>query len=89
MNKYNTLVRQAMSDKYVECTKKKCEIGRKYNDLYNLLNSDEGITLPYETYLKLQKDLEYYDKEHERLKIELDIWFQAREICMEIADDVF
>lgn len=64
-------------------------MARKYNDLYLLLSSDEGRKLPYETYVKLQKDLEYYDKEHERLKVELDIWGQAREICMELADEVF
>ena len=89
INKYNTTVRCAMSDKYVECTKKKCEIGRKYNDLYSLLHSVEGKNLPYNQYLKLQKELEYYDREHHRLQIELSIWGEARDICMDIADEVF
>ena len=89
MDRYNTLVRHAMSDKYVECTKKKCEIGKKLNDLYSFLNSSEGENLPHNYYLKLQKDLEHYEREHERLKIELNIWGEAREICMDIADEVF
>lgn len=88
INKYNTAVRRAMSDKYVECTNKKCEIGRKIHDLYSLLHSDEGKNLPYRQYRKLETDLKCYEQEHNRLRIELDIWSEAREICMDLADDM-
>lgn len=88
INKYNTAVRRAISNKYVECTKKKCEIGRKMTDLYSLLHSEEGRNLPYGQYVKLETDLEYYEREHTRLRIELDIWSEAREICMDIADEM-
>lgn len=88
IDKYNTAVRHAMSDKYVECTKQKNEIGRKVNELYSLLHSEESKNLPYRQYVKLETDLEYYEREHNRLRIELDIWSEAREICMDLADDM-
>ena len=88
INKYNTAVRRAISDKYVECTNKKCEIGRKIHDLYSLLHSDEGKNLSYRKYRKLEADLEYYEREHDRLRIELDIWSEAREICMDLVDEM-
>ena len=88
MNKYNTAVRRAMSDKYVECVNQKNEAWRKINELDSKLNSKEGKQLPYEEYVKLQKDLDYYERTHRRLKIEQDIWDQAREICMELADEM-
>ena len=88
LNKYNTTVRRAMSDKYVECVKQKNEAWRKVNELDSKLKSKEGMRLPYEEYVKLQKDLDYYERTHRRLKIEQDVWDQAREICMELADEM-
>lgn len=88
LDKYNTAVRLAMSDKYVEYGKERCKIGAKINELDSLLNSDEGKKLPYETYVKLQNDLAYYEQAHERLSIQQDIWGQARDICMDIADEM-
>lgn len=41
-NKYNTAVRRAMSDKYVECVNQKNEAWRKVNELDSKLNSKEG-----------------------------------------------
>ena len=87
-NKYNTAVRRAMSDKYVECVNQKNEAWRKVNELDSKLNSKEGKRLPYEEYVKLQKDLDFYERMHRRLKIEQNIWDQAREICMELADEM-
>lgn len=84
MNKYNTAVRRAMSDKYVDCVKHKNEAWRKINEL----DSKEGRKLPYEEYIKLQKDLDFYEQTHRRLRIEQNIWDQAREICMEFADEM-
>lgn len=88
MNKYNTAVRRAMSDKYVDYVKQKNEAWRKINELDSKLNSKEGRKLPYEEYIKLQKDLYFYEQTHRRLKIEQNIWDQAREICMELANDM-
>ena len=88
MNKYNTAVRRAMSDKYIECVQKKIEAWQKINELDSKLKSKEGMRLPYEEYVKLQKDLDYYERTHRRLKIEQDIWDKAREICMELADEM-
>lgn len=88
MNKYNTAARRAMSDKYIDCVKQKNEAWRKINELDSKLNSKEGRQLPYEEYVKLQKDLDFYEQTHRRLKIEQNIWDQAREICMELSDDM-
>lgn len=87
LNKYNTAVRRAMSDKYVECTKKKSEVSNRIVCLMKKLN-DGMDTLSYREYNGLLNEKVMLDNEYELLKIQINIWDQAREICMDLADEM-
>ena len=86
MKKYNTLVRQAISDKYVECSKTKAMVIKERRLLVSRLEL-ETKTLPYREYIELQKKVEQMGKEIEELSIQLNVWDMAREICLNVADD--
>ena len=87
-NRYNTKVRQAMSDKYKETSKKKAELE---NELYAIsiqLTKDEiKKTMTYSEYMELNQQAKVIQTEIDRLNIERDVWDKAREICMDIADE--
>lgn len=87
-NRYNTKVRQAMSDKYKETSKKKAELE---NELYAIslqLTKDEiKKTMAYSEYMELNRQAKVIQTEIYRLNIECDVWDKAREICMDIADE--
>jgi hypothetical protein len=48
----------------------------------------EKGTLSYEEYIRLQKKTETMAKEIEELSIQLNVWDMAREICLNVADEV-
>lgn len=88
LNCYSTLVRQAMSDKYVECAKRRGELYREGFIIYNRLEKEQD-TLSYRQYMELKAELEQVrQQEHDEI-VKRDVWDQAREICMECADEVF
>ena len=88
LNRYSTLVRQAMSDKYVECAKRRSELYREGFIIYNRLEKEQD-TLSYRQYMELKAELEQVrQQEHDEI-VKRDVWDQAREICMECADEVF
>lgn len=86
INKYNTRVRQAISDEYVKCSKRKQEIFQRINDIESELK-DKGESLTRKEYKDLVKEryslLELYKLED----VKLDVWDKAREICLNNADD--
>lgn len=86
MKKYNTLVRQAISDKYVECSKTKSMVSKERQLIISRLELEKE-TLPYNEYIRLQKKAETMAKEIEELSIQLNVWDMAREICLNVADD--
>lgn len=87
INKYNTAVRQTMSDKYVECTKRKCAISREMIEIDRKLKDGEE-SLSYREYMELSSRYTSLSEEYKRVSFELDIWDQAREICLELADEM-
>lgn len=88
LNRYNALVRQAMSNKYVECAKRRGELYREGFIIYNRLEKEQD-TLSYRQYMELKAELEQVrQQEHDEI-VKRDIWDQAREICIECADEVF
>ena len=88
LNRYSALVRQAMSDKYVECAKRRGELYREGFIIYNKLEKEQD-TLSYRQYMELKAELEQVrQQEHDEI-VKRDVWDQAREICMECADEVF
>lgn len=88
LNRYSTLVRQAMSDKYVECTKRKVAIHKELIETAERL-ANEKETLPYQEYVELQREYELVERKYYNELLKRSIWDQAREICMECADEMF
>lgn len=88
LNRYSTLVRQAMSDKYVECAKLKNELTERILDIHERL-VNEKCTLPYQDYVDLQEEYERLERGYHDQRVMLYVWDQAREICIERADEVF
>lgn len=86
-NRYNTRVRQAMSDKYVDYTWQSNEKHKECQQLENRLFNEQDI-LTYKEYKMLQRELEECKREYEKLKIQADTWGMARELTMDVADEV-
>ena len=87
-NRYNTKVRQAMSNKYKETSKKKADLENELYLVSHQLSSNEAKnTKTYKEYLDLRQKAETIQREINRLSIEREIWNKAREICMDIADE--
>ena len=86
INKYNTRVRQAISDNYVEYSKTKSMLVRERANVVERLKLEEK-TLSYKDYISLQERADRLAKEIEELNIQIDIWDKAREICLNIADE--
>lgn len=86
-NRYNTKVRRAMSDRLKKCSKDKYEAERRIIDINN-----EFLTKQHEfTYVQaceLIEERKRLEKDIERLTIERNLWDAAREICMDIADEM-
>ena len=87
MDKYNTKVRQAISDKYVECSKSRAK-AMKESEKISLQLAYETDGLTYKQYLELNNKLVCLNKEIERLGVEIDTWDKAREICLNVADEM-
>ena len=86
INKYNTRVRQAISDELVKCSRRKQEYKNKHACIMVRLASEKD-TLPYSEYMQLAKERDFLVKMQEVEDIKLDIWDMAREICLNIADE--
>lgn len=87
IEKYNTRVREAMSEEYVKSSKKKAQLQREYEKVLERLDT-EASTLCYNEYITLQKRSEDLKRQYEDEQIRFDIWDQAREICLNVADEV-
>lgn len=87
IEKYNTRVRQVISDNYIEYSKTKAMAEREREAVIERLRTEKG-TLPYSDYVSLQEKAERLAKEIEELNIQIDIWDKAREICLNIADEM-
>lgn len=87
MEKYNTRVRQTMSDEYVKCSKRKCQLLKEYEEVAERLKTEKD-TLSYRQYKGLECEADKLKRKYENEKIRLDVWDQAREICLNIADEV-
>ena len=88
INRYNTKVRQAMSNKYTETSKKKADLENEWCLISQQLSSNEAKnTKTYKEYLEMKQKAETIQREINRLSIEREVWDEAREICMDIADE--
>lgn len=84
--RYNTKVRQAISDAYVDTSKEKSKLSVRLWDIVDSLENNKD-TMTYSEYVALRKEAADIEKQIERLSIELDVWDRAREICLNVADE--
>lgn len=84
---YNTKVRQAISDEYVKYSKKESEVIKNIEQIALRLANEKDI-LTYSEYLKLKNEAESLQRKAEKLQIEIDIWDKARELCLNVADEL-
>lgn len=87
INWYNTKVRQTISDKLVECSKNRAEAMKEFEKT-SLRLANEMDILTYKQYLELKDKASYLHKEIEMLSVEIDTWDKAREICLNLADEM-
>lgn len=87
INKYNTRVRQVISDNYMEYSKTRAMAEKERERVIKRLQL-ESKTLPYKDYISLQEKADSLTKEIEELTIQIDIWDKAREICLNVADEM-
>lgn len=85
-DKYNTLVRQAISDEYVRCSKERKSIQDKIIDASQRLANGKDI-LSYSEYVELKSYVAELESQYSSLTVELNTWDKAREICLNIADE--
>ena len=88
--RYNTRVRQAISDKYVACNKRRQEITKQIIDARDKLRAymNGDATLTYLEYIDLKSSIDMYDNELRRLEVESVVWNEAREVCLDIEDEM-
>lgn len=90
IDRYNTRIRQAVSDKYVECNKKKREITQQImtarRKLIAYMDGDE--TLTYREYIDLKSSIDNLYREDDKLDIQIAVWDEARELCLNIEDEM-
>lgn len=85
--RYNTRIRQAISDEYVKCSNERNQISKKCIEIEEKLQN--GVNkLTYEQYVFLDKKLNDLQKEYSELTIKINVWEEAREICLNIADEM-
>lgn len=86
IGKYNTRIRQAISDEFVRCSKERIEVQTEILSINKQL-ADEKDTMPHSVYCYLKERAAWLEKRLRDLCIELNTWDKAREICLNIADD--
>lgn len=86
MNQYYSKIRRAISDNYMEYLKTKSMAEKERERVIERLKFDKNLL--HTDYLYLQEKEERLTKEIEELNIQIDIWDKAREICLNIADEM-
>ena len=90
INRYNAAIRKAISAKYVECGKREAEINQEELELQaKLTRVMDGLeVIPYQEYIDIRSSIEQLHHEKHILSIQKSVWNDARELCLDIADQV-
>lgn len=86
-NCYNTRVRHAISDELIESRNRKHNLVCRCERIRNYLKESED-TVKHKEYLNLMDELSHLEDMINTLQISINIWDQARELCMNIADEM-
>ena len=84
INRYNTKVRKAISAKYVEYGKQQGQLEQKLMDVITRLADKSILHTEYEYLTKLKCS---YEHQIQDLNIKIAAFDEAREICLDIADE--
>lgn len=76
-----------MSEEYVKSSKKKAQLQKKCENILESLATSKD-KLSFNVYTALKEKAEILQRQYEDEKVRLDIWDQAREICLNVADEV-
>lgn len=87
MDKYNHRARQAISDEYMKCLKRKTQLVRDLEEIATKLEEEKDV-LTYNKYISLENEASRLHQEIKTEKIKSDVWDMAREICLNIVDEV-
>lgn len=85
INRYNTRVRQRMSDEYVSALKRRAELINERNAIFAAM---EDGAISHADYLNLERQSNQLKVKLVRINTEIDIWDRAREICLDVADEM-
>lgn len=84
---YNSNVRRAISDEYVKCSKRKQDLMDRQRTISDKI-AQGYYTLSYPEYLRLRDEQKILEKVIYEEELILSVWDQAREICLNIADEM-
>lgn len=85
-NKYNIRIREAISDRYIECSKLRKQTFDKFIEVSRKLQ-EEKSTISYQDYTDLLKYADKLQYEVQNLTVELETWDKAREVCLDVIDE--
>ena len=86
-HRYNTKVRIAMSERLRKCSKNTYETERRIIDINDTLLTKQH-ELSYIEACALIEERKRLEKDVARFTIERNLWDAAREICLDIADEM-
>lgn len=85
---YNSRVMNEIRKEYRNTGKEIQNLRNKITELENLLRSEESYSLTVKEYFDKNDELNECKKQLNIKEIERTVWDRAREICMDLADDV-
>ena len=87
VNKYNTRVREIVSDMYVGYSKDKQETLKTLRKVQTKLDNEDG-KLTYNDYIKLSKQKTNLQDKIKELEIRIDCMDLVREICLNVCEEL-
>lgn len=83
---YASRVMDAIREKYREAGAKQDELSRRHEKILKKLESGEGCMMTWRDHEDLEVELSECRRKRDEMKIVRNVWRQARELCMDIAD---
>ena len=85
---YNSRVMNEIRKEYRNTGKEIQNLRNKITELENIFHSEESYSLTVKEYFDKSDELKEYKEQLNIKEIERKVWDYAREICMDLADNV-
>lgn len=85
---YNSRVMNEIRKEYRNTGNEIQNLRNKITELENLFRSEESYSLTFKEYFDKSDELNECKKQLNIKEIERKVWDEARELCMDLADDV-